>query len=87
MRLIDLCFIPYLSGHQTLNCYGLHFTKCVHCLASIKYDFVKKEMNIFIYGKDILPQRSSTTIAYTPNKLHKVINIKDRRNHFESIVR
>lgn len=32
----DLCFIPYLSGHQTLKCYGLHFTKCVNCLASIK---------------------------------------------------
>lgn len=36
MRLIDLCFIHYLSGHQTLNYYDLHYTKCVNRLASIK---------------------------------------------------
>lgn len=34
-------------------------------------DFVKEELHIFIYGKDILPQSISTTITYTTNKLHK----------------
>lgn len=36
MRLIDSCFFPYLSGHDTLNIYGQHFTKCVNCHESIK---------------------------------------------------
>lgn len=54
----DLCFIPYLSGHQ-LSCIDKNS------------DFVQEKMHIIIHGKDIFPQRSSTTIAYTTNKLHK----------------